>query len=114
MGGKTNERIEVPIINERQKQAYYGTLNVYNQKFLVNAFEKADEEVNYRFLTSFASRASPVPYCFDLGGCQLSSFSVDYHILYKKSIFVMICNYRPLGLYSNLDKTKLDRLLEFV
>ncbi|AFZ13247.1 hypothetical protein Cri9333_2380 [Crinalium epipsammum PCC 9333] len=42
-GGKTNECLEVPIINERQKQIYYGALNVYNQKFLMNAFEKANE-----------------------------------------------------------------------
>lgn len=28
--GKTSERIEVPVLNEREKQTYYGALNYYS------------------------------------------------------------------------------------
>ena len=35
--GKTNQRIEVPLLNERQKQTYYGPLNQFTQRFLVKA-----------------------------------------------------------------------------
>ncbi len=30
--GKTAERIELPISNERSKQTYYGAVNVYTQQ----------------------------------------------------------------------------------
>jgi len=31
--GKTDERIEVPIINERSKQTYYGAVNQHSAMF---------------------------------------------------------------------------------
>ena len=40
--GKTKERIEVPVINERQRQTYFGALNYYTQEFLVKLCEKGD------------------------------------------------------------------------
>lgn len=48
--GKTSERIEVPIVNERQKQTYYGALNLYSQKFIVKAFEQGNSESTIAFL----------------------------------------------------------------
>jgi transposase len=48
--GKTSERIEVPIINQRQKQTYYGALNVCTQEFFVRAFEKGNSESTIAFL----------------------------------------------------------------
>lgn len=48
--GKTNERIEVPVVNERQKQTYYGALNVYTQEFLVKAYEKGNSDSTIAFL----------------------------------------------------------------
>lgn len=48
--GKTNERIEVPVLNERQKQTYYGALNLYTQKFLVKAYDKGNSQSTIAFL----------------------------------------------------------------
>lgn len=47
---KTNERIEVPLLNERQKQTYYGALNLYTQRFLVKAYDKGDSHSTIAFL----------------------------------------------------------------
>jgi transposase len=48
--GKTNERIEVSMTNERQKQTYYGALNILSQEFVVKAFERANSEATIAFL----------------------------------------------------------------
>ena len=40
--GNTKERIEVPVINERQKQTYFGALNYDTQEFLVQPYNKGD------------------------------------------------------------------------
>jgi transposase len=42
--GKTNERIEVPITNERQKQTYYGALNILTQEFFIKDFDQGNSE----------------------------------------------------------------------
>ena len=47
--GQTSERIEVPIIevpiiNERQKQTYFGALNYYTQEFLAKPYAKGNPE----------------------------------------------------------------------
>lgn len=49
--GKTNERIEVPIVNERQKQTYYGALNFYTQAFWVKAYQKGNSDSTLAFLS---------------------------------------------------------------
>lgn len=48
--GKTNERIEVPIVNERSKQTYYGALNFHTQQCLVQAYTTANSEATIAFL----------------------------------------------------------------
>jgi transposase len=48
--GKKKERIEVPVLNERQKQTYYDALNLYTQKFLVKAYDKGNSESTIAFL----------------------------------------------------------------
>lgn len=48
--GQTSERIEVPIVNERQRQTYFGALNYYTQEFLVKAYKKGDSESTIAFL----------------------------------------------------------------
>ncbi|MEP0819977.1 IS630 family transposase [Trichocoleus sp. FACHB-46] len=47
--GKINQRIEVPMTNERQKQNYYGTLNVLSREFLIKAFERGNSESTIAF-----------------------------------------------------------------
>lgn len=48
--GRTNERIEIPIANQRQKQTYYGALNLSSQALFVKAFEKGNSEAMIDFL----------------------------------------------------------------
>ncbi len=48
--GKSNRRIEVPIVNERQKQTYYGALDYVNHQFLVQAYPRANSEHTISFL----------------------------------------------------------------
>jgi transposase len=48
--GKSNRRIEVPIVNERQKQTYYGALDYFNHEFLVQAYPRANSEHTISFL----------------------------------------------------------------
>lgn len=40
--GNTKERIEVPVINERKKQTYFGALNYYTQEFLIKPYKKGN------------------------------------------------------------------------
>lgn len=48
--GKTKERIEIPVINERQRQTYFGALNYYTQEFLVKPYKKGDSECMIAFV----------------------------------------------------------------
>jgi transposase len=48
--GKTNERIEIPITNERLKQTYYGAINIHTQQCLVQPTEKGNSEGTITFL----------------------------------------------------------------
>jgi len=48
--GKTDQRIEVPVVNERQKQTYFGALNLLSQKFVVKAYEKGNSEPTIAFI----------------------------------------------------------------
>lgn len=48
--GKTNERIEVPMANERHKQTYYGALDLYTQQRLIQAAEKGNSKSTIVFV----------------------------------------------------------------
>jgi len=50
--GKTDERIEVPIINERSKQTYYGAVNLSTQQCLIQAYKTGNSESTIAFLIS--------------------------------------------------------------
>jgi hypothetical protein len=54
--GKTNERIEVPIVNERRKQTYYGAVNLLTQQCLVQAYESGNSESTIAFLKYLLSQ----------------------------------------------------------
>lgn len=54
--GKTNERIEVPITNERSKQTYYGAVNSYTQQCLIQASEAGNGEGTIAFLKYLLSQ----------------------------------------------------------
>jgi transposase len=40
--GPRNERVEIPISNERERQTYYGALNYGTKEFCVKAYSKGD------------------------------------------------------------------------
>lgn len=48
--GKTNERIEIPITNERERQTYYGAIDYRSKEFIVKAYETANSENTVDFL----------------------------------------------------------------
>jgi len=48
--GPTDQRIEVPITNEKQKQTYYGVLNYLSGEVLIKAFPKGNSEHTIEFL----------------------------------------------------------------
>ena len=48
--GKTNQRIEVPVVNERQRQTYFGALNYHPGAFLVKAYPKGNSDSTTEFL----------------------------------------------------------------
>ena len=48
--GKTDQRIEVPVVNERQRQTYFGALNYCTREFLVKAYPKGNSEFTIEFL----------------------------------------------------------------
>jgi transposase len=48
--GKTDERIVVPIVNERQRQTYFGALNYRTKEFLVQPYARGNSENTIAFL----------------------------------------------------------------
>lgn len=54
--GSTSERIEVPIINEKQRQTYFGALNYYTQEFLVTPDKKGNSQCAITFLEYLLSQ----------------------------------------------------------
>lgn len=54
--GKTSERIEIPITNERERQTYYGGINYLSQKFIVEEYQTANAENTVKFLKYLQSK----------------------------------------------------------
>lgn len=48
--GQRNERTEVPIENSRERQTYYGGLNLYNQQFFIKPYPTGNGENTIAFL----------------------------------------------------------------
>jgi putative transposase len=48
--GKTNQRIEVPVVNERQRQTYFGALNYCTKEFVVKSYAQGNSESTIEFL----------------------------------------------------------------
>jgi transposase len=48
--GRRNERTEVPIENARQRQTYYGVMNLYNQEFFLTPHERGNGENTVSFM----------------------------------------------------------------
>jgi len=50
--GRQNERTEVPITNVKQRQTYYGVMNLYNQEFILSPYEQGNGASTVSFLES--------------------------------------------------------------
>ena len=48
--GKKNERIELPITNERTRQTYYGAIDIHTKEFVLSASDKANGENTVAFV----------------------------------------------------------------
>ncbi len=48
--GRRNERTEVPIENAKERQTYYGALNLYNKDFILTPYKKGDGENTVLFI----------------------------------------------------------------
>lgn len=48
--GRRNERTEVPIENAKQRQTYYGVMNLYNQEFFLTPCERGNGENMVSFM----------------------------------------------------------------
>ena len=48
--GQRNERTEIPIKNIRDRQTYYGGLNLYNPQFFIKAYPKGNGDYTVSFL----------------------------------------------------------------
>jgi transposase len=78
--GKTNERVEVPVINQRERQSYYGALNIQSCECLVKAYEKGNSESTVNFL-QYLTEACPksqIAIIWDGAGYHRSQEIRDY------------------------------------
>lgn len=48
--GSTKKRVKISIANEKEKQSYYGALNLYTQEFIVKEYETANGINTVKFL----------------------------------------------------------------
>lgn len=56
--GKTDQAIEVPVINERQKQTYYGAIDALSGEVLLQAYEAGNSDNTLKYL-QYLQRHSP-------------------------------------------------------
>ena len=54
--GKTSERVEVPIKNERERQTYFGAIDYRAKEFLIQAYDTANSENTIEFLKYLQSQ----------------------------------------------------------
>ena len=48
--GKKNQRVEVPIVNEKERQTYFGAVNIATSQCLVQAYPKGNGEHTIHYL----------------------------------------------------------------
>lgn len=54
--GTTHQRIEVPVVNERRKQTYYGVIDLVSQRCLIQTYETGNSENTIDFLKYLLSQ----------------------------------------------------------
>ncbi len=73
--GKTNQRIEVPIASERQRQTYYGAFDYGSKQFYVQAYDALNTDNTIAFLKYLRSVDQQARKADYLGWCQLPSLA---------------------------------------
>jgi transposase len=53
--GMRNERIEIPLVNQREKQTYYGAVNYLTKQFVLREYPTANSENTVAFLKDLQS-----------------------------------------------------------
>jgi len=53
--GRRNERIEIPLVNQREKQNYYGAVNYLTKQFVLREYATANSENTVAFLKDLQS-----------------------------------------------------------
>ena len=48
--GQTNIRIEIPLLNQKQRQTYYGALNYQTSEFISEEYSAGNGENNVKFM----------------------------------------------------------------
>ncbi|MGB3536047.1 MAG: IS630 family transposase [Microcoleaceae cyanobacterium] len=48
--GNSKERLHIPLINERNRQTYYGALNLLNQELILGKYDKGDGDCTVDFM----------------------------------------------------------------
>ena len=54
--GKRNERIEIPLVNEREKPTYYGAINLLKKQLVWREYASANSENTVAFLKDLQSK----------------------------------------------------------
>jgi hypothetical protein len=54
--GKKNERVEVPIVNEKERQTYFGSVNIATGQCLSQAYPKGNGEHTIEYLKYLMSQ----------------------------------------------------------
>ena len=49
-GAMKNQRVEVPIVNEKERQTYFGAVNIATGQCLVQAYPKGNGEYTIHYL----------------------------------------------------------------
>ncbi len=50
VGTQVVSRIEVPVLNERERQTYYGAFNLYTKECLIQSYEKGNSQNTINFV----------------------------------------------------------------
>lgn len=76
------------MTNQRQKQTYYGALNVFNQEFFVKAFDKGNSESTLAFLQALLAECpqSRIALIWDGATYHRSQVVKDYLALVNQDL----------------------------
>lgn len=57
--GDSQKRLHIPLINEKNRQTYYGALNLITKELIIGEYKKGDGESTIDFLSQLIQKSSP-------------------------------------------------------